>query len=251
MSLTDAGEVFLHYAREITRQREGYEIALRKLADSRENTIALGVLPTMAQYDITNIIFTYQRKYPKTKLSLTMADTYDLQSLLEEGTLDFAFLRVSEGKKQDESLSSTIICEDELVAVIPVSNPLARCESITLSQLRNEDICVLETNTLIYDLCVEHCKNAGFEIRIFYHGHHLTNIADFVTKGQAVALLMREQTRFMRNPKIKVISVDPPIKTLLCFCYSRTRRFGEAASNFVDTVNKFIKTGSPEIEKPF
>lgn len=240
VSLTDAGEIFLQYAQEICRQQQAYRVALHNLLARRENSVALGVLPTMAQYDITNIIFTFQHSYPDAKLSLVMADSYDLRAKLEDGSVDFAFLRE---RGADEAFRRIYMCTDSLVAIVPANHPLADRREIGIEQLRGEELCVLEENTLLYDMCAEACAAAGFSMKVFYHGHHLTNIADFVTKGQAVALLMQGQTRFLRNPRIRVLKIVPEITTEINFCYFKERAVNAPGRNFIETVNSFVRGG--------
>lgn len=240
VSLTDAGEVFLQYAQEICRQQEAYKIALHNLAANRENSVAVGVIPTMAQYDITNILFTFQHASPETRLSLVMADSKDLRAKLEDGTVDCAFLRERE---TDDAFRRIYMCTDRLVAILPAGHPLAESEYLTIEQLRGEPLCVLEEHTLLYDLCTEACREAGFAMNVFYHGHHLTNIADFVTKGQAAALLMEGQTRFLRNPRIRVLPVVPEITTEINFCYYRGQIAAGPVQRFIGTVNAFVREG--------
>lgn len=240
ISLTDAGEIFLQYAREIRKQQIGYTNALGKLANRNKDAISVGALPTMAQYDITNIIFTFQRAYPEAKLSITMGDAYDLQAKLDEGTIDFAFLREREFGKAPR-FERIFLCKDRLVAVVPKNNRLAERKTISIKNLENEELCVLATNTLLFDMCDELCKSFGFEMKIFYQGHHLTNIADFVTKGQAIGLLMEGQTRFFKNPWIRIIPIEPAVYTDISLCYLANKKPDSIGTKFIGVVDTFLK----------
>lgn len=237
VKLTEVGETFLIYAREISKQQVGYTKAIKNLLSQKDDVVTLGALPTMAQYDITDIIYTFQRKHPEFKLNLTMGDTYDLKQKLEDGILDMVFLRETE---QDDNYCRIFFTEDNLVAVIPNIHPLATLDSIKLEQLKNEDLCVMAQNTMLHDLCDKLCKQAGFDMKVFYSGHHLTNIADFVTKGKAIALITEGQTKFMRNPHIKVVPIEPPIKMKINFCYKANYKLNQAGKIFIDTVNDFL-----------
>lgn len=237
VKLTEVGETFLIYAREISKQQVGYTKAIKNLLSRKDDVVTLGALPTMAQYDITDIVYTFQRKHPELKLNLTMGDTYDLKQKLEEGILDMAFLRETE---QDDNYYRIFFTEDNLVAVIPNIHPLATLDSIKLEQLKKEDLCVMAQNTMLHDLCDKLCKQAGFDMKVFYSGHHLTNIADFVTKGEAIALITEGQTKFMRNPHIKVVPIEPPIKMEINLCYKANYKSNQAGKTFIDTVNDFL-----------
>jgi DNA-binding transcriptional LysR family regulator len=240
--LTEAGNLFLKYAKEIAKQQDEYTIALSNLLARRDDSFTIGVFPTIAQYDITDIIFTYQRKNPSMKPNIFMGDTYELKKKLDEGSLDLAFLREID---TPEDYYRIYFRSDKMVAVVPVNHPLAQNSSIHLSQLKGEDLCVLAQNTFLYDLCKKECLNAGFDMKVFFSGHHLTNIADFVTKGEAIALITEGQTKFMRNPNIKVLDIEPTIEMDINLCYTSDHPVNSATRLFINTVNDYIKNHKP------
>ncbi len=237
VTLTEAGEIFLEYAREITRQQAEYTIAIEKLKTNKDDIVTLGVLPSMAQYDITDIVYTFQRKHTDLKLNLIMADSNELKNKLEDGSLDMAFLRETQ---RDENFYRIYFASDRLVALIPVSHPLAANDSVRLEQLKEEDLCVMAHNTMLYDLCDRLCRDAGFEMKEFYSSHHLTNIADFVIKGEAIALITEGQTKFMLNPSVKVVAVEPAVEMEINLCYKHSYKPNQAGYKFIETVNTFL-----------
>lgn len=235
--LTEAGETFLVYAREIARQQTEYTRAIKNILTRTDDTVNLGALPTMAQYDITDIVYTFQRKNPEIKLNLIMGDTYDLRAKLDEGIIDMAFLRETE---LNDDYFRIYFHKDNLVAVIPIDHPLAENDSIRLEQLKDEDLCVMAKNTMLYDLCDKLCRQAGFEMKVFYQGHHLTNIADFVIKGEAIALVTEGQTKFIKHPSTKIVNIEPLTYTEIDLCYKQSFKLNQAGRKFIDTVNNFL-----------
>ena len=235
--LTEAGETFLTYAREIAKQQVEYTKAIKRILTRTDDVVYLGALPTLAQYDITDIVYTFQRKHPDLKLNLIMSDTKDLKQKLNDGILDMAFLRETE---RDDDYYRIFFTDDNLVAVVPTKHPLAVYDTIRLEQLKNEDLCVIAQGTMLYELCDKLCKQAGFDMKIFYSSHHLTNIADFVTKGEAIALITEGQTKFMRNPHIKVVNIEPTIEMEINLCYKQSYKPNQAGYKFIENVNNFL-----------
>ncbi len=237
VTLTEAGEIFLEYAREITKQQMEYTLAIEKLKSNKDDAVSLGVLPSMAQYDITDIVYTFQRKNPDMKLNLIMADSKELKTKLEEGSLDMAFLRETE---LDENFCRILFASDRLVALVPVDHPLAAYDSLKLEQLKNEDLCLMAQGTTLYELCDRLCREAGFEMKVFYSSHHLTTIADFVRKGEAIALITEGQTRFLINPRVKVVPIEPAVEMKINLCYNRSYKPNQAGYKFIERVNAFL-----------
>ena len=237
VTLTEAGTVFLKYASQIAKQQEGYQKALNDLMNRDINSVNIGVLPTMAQYDITDIIYSFQRKFPDMKLSLSMGDTYDLKQKLDDGILDLAFLRETE---ESDDYYRIFFCSDKLVTVVPVNHPLASQSKVEIRQLKDEDLCVIAVGSMLYDLCDKTCKKAGFDMKVFYSSHHLTTIADFVIKGQAIALITEGQTKFMRNPNVKVMDLNPEVITDINLCYRTDKILNDATKSFIKATNEFL-----------
>jgi LysR family transcriptional activator of glutamate synthase operon len=55
--------------------------------------------------------------------------------------------------------------------------------------LKDEPFLIMDENTALYELCMNACKQAGFEPRIIYKGHRPENIMGLVAKGMGVSVL--------------------------------------------------------------
>jgi DNA-binding transcriptional LysR family regulator len=157
---------------------------------------------------------------------------------LENGGVELAFLRESE--ELHPKFERIYYATDRLCAVLPKAHLLAKEKEIELSQLKDEDLLLLAKGTMQYKLCADSCFDAGFEPNVLFAGHRLSNIADYVTKGTGVALLMRGQTRFIRNPKIVVVDITPPICTAINLCWKKGIELSPAAKHFIRSANLCI-----------
>jgi DNA-binding transcriptional LysR family regulator len=229
VSLSDYGQTFLIYAKQIVKAQDDYQ---RTLAEMLKITfLNIGSIPTMAQYDITDILYNFQKDNDNFRLNMVEGDTVDLVKRLENEEIVFAFIR-----ETDDSypLFESLYCaEDTLKAVMHKTHKLAKEKSITLETLANEDLVVLAQKTMLYELCRRKCADAGFEMRVMFAGHNLDNIADFVVKGIGIALLTEGQTRFIRHPHTVVVDIKPEIKTYVNLCWLKGRELSPAAKHFI------------------
>ena len=65
---------------------------------------------------------------------------------------------------------------DHLVALIPLSHPLASSPSITLQQLKNDRFCFIKEGSLMYQMSMDACQNAGFIPDIIFTSHRIDSI---------------------------------------------------------------------------
>lgn len=237
VKLTEVGNLFLEYARVIADQQVKYTQAIKLFLNAQKNNVTLGVIPPMAQYDITEIIYSFQKGHPDMKLALSMGDTTELIEQLDNRLVDFAFLRETTDTAKFQRIP---FHNDYLVAVVPVSHKLAKYDSLTLKQLSGQNLSTLSENTLIFGKFRTECEKAGVEMNIIYQGHHITNIANFATRGDAIAVMTDGQTRFIHNPYIKIVDIVPKIEADISICYKSDLKFNDASKHFLSIVKNFL-----------
>ena len=238
VTLTDEGLIFLEYAKKICVIQNEYKKEIDKLLSNKNSKVVIGVIPTMAQYDITDIVYNFQKKNKSMQLSLVMGDTLELEEKLLEESIDVAFMRKASNEEQFEKID---YYKDYLVAVVPITNPLSNYDSLTLDQVKEEEVCLLAKNTMLYNLVLKECEKYNFKPKIFYEGHHLTNIANFVNKGITIAILANRQTRFIRNPSVKIIPITPKVYSDVNLYYLKEKPITPAIQEIIGITISFLQ----------
>lgn len=110
ISLTPAGEIILNKVIKLLNIKN--EIAQNSL-DEKEliGTYRLGVHPIVAGYFLTNLMKQLSQKFPKTSLQLSHARSLEIQSLVQDGSVDFAVI-VNPIKNPDLIIKK--ICDDKI-----------------------------------------------------------------------------------------------------------------------------------------
>ncbi|MDR1537204.1 MAG: LysR family transcriptional regulator [Clostridiales bacterium] len=254
VALSEYGRAFLPYAKKISSacQKTVDEILQLKT----HGYVNVGSIPSMAQYNITDILFRFQKDNVKFALNMLESDTLELVESLANGGIELAFLR--EITDENPGLERIPCAVDCLCAVFPQKHPLSHSFEVELTQLQEEELLLLAKDTMLYNLCINKCSDAGFDPNILFSGHRLDNIADYVTKGTGVALLAKGQTRFIRNPKIAVVDIAPRVSMRINLCWKRGAELSLAAKHFIrcakfcvddapfDATGDFIIDGFPE-----
>jgi DNA-binding transcriptional LysR family regulator len=246
VELNDYGRVFLSYARQIASTQEGYSIAINDMLQNVHGSAAIGSIPSMAQYNITGIIHSFKKSNPGFRLSIAEGDSRKLHAMLESDEIELAFIRQTE--EESNPFDCLFCADDHLVAVMPINHPMAGEKSLPLSSLRSEELVVLAVSTMLHDLCERKCMEAGFKMNVLFSGHGLDNIADFIVKGAGVALLMKGQTRFIRNPKAVIVPIEPEIHTQINLCWRKGRQLSSAAARFIKCAKNHLAGANGAID---
>ncbi len=239
VQLTEGGKIFLEYAKTFAQVNEN---CMGKINDYLKRTVSsfsLGSIPPMAQYNITDIVYNFKCNKKNMSIDIAIGDPLELSEKLKNGEVELAFLREFE---ENEHFDRIKYVEDCLVAVVPIANALSKLHTIDLKKLENEDLVVLKEGSLLFEQCKKMCKSAGFDMKILYSGHQLDNIADFVVKGKGIGLLMKGQTKFILNPRLKIIDIEPKFNSQINLCWRKGCKLSPAAKHFIKCMQTTINS---------
>ncbi|MGN0404564.1 MAG: LysR family transcriptional regulator [Bariatricus sp.] len=244
VELTQYGEAFLPYAQSIVRTEFEYSTLLLQMQNEERGAVTLGSIPSMAQYNITNILTAFQKKYPDSTVRIIEDDAKNLMNMLYDNRCELIFTRESKLNFEknflhDEQVVRIPYVRDHMVALLPKTHPLAGEPEITLRSLKDETFCFIKEPSMMYDLCVDACQSANIIPKIGFTSHRLESIFDMVATGGYAALLMNWHSAPPENalysPDVPWISIDiaPRIYSQISLCYLKNRKLSATAQNFV------------------
>lgn len=236
--LTRYGEILLNYARNICGS---YNFLAEEIANElgqSQNSFVLGCIPVMAQYHITEIIAAFKQNYPQFRVSNFEDHTQNLIPLLRNGTCELAFLR-SEDPDSDE-FTRIWHSTDVLSAVISKSSPLAKKDSLSVSDLKNHDLMLLPVHTKIEEILTKACLDSGFEPRYALFARRVENIVDLSSKDLGIGLILRGTVEYVRNSNVVIRDIYPPIESSIYLCYLKNAKLSPGARAFIDCTKNHI-----------
>lgn len=228
--LTPQGKTALTHAKTIMAD---YEAMMAELSSSGAGTLCLLSIPVMAQYGITGILADFRQRYPHLSMTVEEKETVHILSALENGKCDMAFMR---GEMLDESYEKIPLKKDRLAAVLPINHPLAALSSVPLCRLQKEPFLLLDQGTLLYDSCLKACGQAGFTPNVTYTGTRMETIAELVSQGMGVSLMMEQAVSYLRNSKVAILPLEDGIISHISLVRPKRRAMSPAARTFWDFV---------------
>ena len=153
--LTPVGESIVAQAAHVLRDADELVQIAEQHRDPFGGDLRLGVIPTVAPYLLPKILPSVRRSFPKLSLQLAEAQTAALLSMLGDGNLDAAILALS--VDQDGCSERKLYSEPFLFAV-GKGHPKARRKAVTLDDLNDEQVLLLEDGHCLRDQALEVCK---------------------------------------------------------------------------------------------
>ena len=246
VSLTPYGESLIPYAKAIVGQAQQFQEELARQIQAESQTLMLGVIPSMVQYRITNILVDFRKKHPGKNVQILEGDTNELLEALIHRKCSLAFLRDSSLHPIDSELFEKLpYTKDRLCVLLPASHPLTSRRSISMMELASEDFVVLNRGTLLHQIFTSLCELSGFKPQIAIECERLESIFDLVAQHMGISLLTDKH--FHASPRdhsrndLIMVPLEPEMYSQTYLCYLKNAPLNATAREMLQYMKDYVK----------
>jgi DNA-binding transcriptional LysR family regulator len=188
--LTPAGEQLASYAarlRDTWRQAHAYRDALRGM---ERGTLRIGASTTPASYLLPYLIAAFQRRYPEVTLHTAGGNTSEIVAGL--GAIDIALIEGVVGPDLPPDTAVHPWREDEIVAIMPRTHPLAangNGQGVSLAQLSAEPLVLREAGSGVRQLVERAFADAGLPVRVVLEIAGVEGVKESVRAGMGIGFV--------------------------------------------------------------
>ena len=166
-------------------------------------TVRIGTFTSISCRLLPDAICRFTSEYPKVTFELMHGNYHEIENWLLSGTADLGFLKLP----VSGSLDVFPLERERVVAILPLSHPLAASDSVPVQQLAKEKFILLEegNNAEITPIF----EDAGIEPDIAYRMKDDYTVMSFVERGLGIGIL--PERVLTRTPyHIAVRPLSPP-----------------------------------------
>jgi len=183
--VTPAGAAVVARARKVLREAEDLLAAARRWHDPFQGSWRLGFIPTIAPYLLPAILPAIAAAHPGLRLLLREERTPVLVAELESGSLDAAVL----AEVPDlGGLARVLLAEDPFLLAAPPGHPLARKRRVTLADLEQQPLLLLEDGHCLRGQALDFCAQGGAR-EVDFRASSLGTLVQMVAGGLGLTLL--------------------------------------------------------------
>jgi LysR family hydrogen peroxide-inducible transcriptional activator len=207
--LTAAGQDVVQRARRIVGEVEQMREAARRSMDPESGSLRLGVFPTLAPYLLPHVVPQLRDRFPQLELLLVEEKSDVLLQRLREGKLDAALLALP---LHDDQLHAELLFEEPFVFAAPLQHPLASRTVMSMSELSDETLLLLEDGHCLRDQALDVCRLSGAQERSGFRATSLETLRQMVAAGVGVTLLpaLSVHEPIAQSPNIRLIPFRAP-----------------------------------------
>jgi LysR family transcriptional regulator, hydrogen peroxide-inducible genes activator len=189
--LTDNGLLIAAKAREILNQVEDLKELAKAAKDPFSGELRLGIFPSLAPYLLPYIMPSISTEFPKLSLYLVEEKTDTLIEKIKSGALHAAILAMP---VLDTNLKTTFLFEEEYLLTVPHQHPLAKRKTIKQSDLKNENLLLLEDGHCMREQVLSFCQKSGAGEAKNFRATSLETLRHVVAAGAGITLMPKLST---------------------------------------------------------
>lgn len=234
--LTTAGLAAVTPAREALAAAEKVREAVRQGAAGLRGRLSIGFIGSAIGELMPRIVSPFRHAYPEVELALEEMNSVEIVRAIAGRRLDIGLVRLP--VMDSAPVSIDVIETDELVAVLPVSDVLARRKTLDLGALADRSFIIYSPVSVLHATIRLACHRAGFTPRVAQEAVQVQTILSLVEAGLGVALVPGRSARFA-GTGVRIVTLGEPVP--IAMGIARADEASVLAQNFVRTALEIDK----------
>jgi DNA-binding transcriptional LysR family regulator len=223
------------------RLRDRAETALRDLrvllqefqvdADAARLRVTVAATPMIAAVMLPSLIHSFCQRYPDVQVQLRDVQYEDVVARIEANEADLAVVAFD---NDSSKLSFQPLTEEDMLVVVPTTHEFAQAGEITLEQLAQIPLMLLERYSMLRDTLAEAFTQHGLSLRPMHQASNLSTLLGMVDAGVGATFLPRSMAqRYARDTRATLRVTDVKLMRSFGILRSRDAELSAAALSFV------------------
>lgn len=238
VEVTEVGKRLLTRAREILGLAEAMQQEVAAARGLRQGLVRIGSFgPTSSLKLLPAILQSFREKYPGVEVQIDEGSDNEVRQWIQDRRVDIGFIVLP-----NESFDTVPLVEDEMVAIVPASHPLAAKSSVTAADLNALPFIMSDTGcgALVEPSFVRE----GLTLRVRYRISQVMTILGMVQAGDGVSVmpeLALPDDLACAYPNLKAVAFRPAIRRRVGLGLRNLARAAPAVQAFVETARHVTK----------
>jgi LysR family hydrogen peroxide-inducible transcriptional activator len=211
--LTDYGHEIVKMARGIIAGADDLVAYSKSCRDPLAGDFRLGAFPTVAPYFLPKIIAPIKKAMPNLHLFLMEEKSPILIEKLLNGEIDAAILAFP---IENDTLATKTLFEDNFRLAVPISHNLANNKTVTMEDINNESLLLLEDGHCLRNQALQVCSLSGAKETAGFRATSLETLRQMVAAGSGITLIPQIAISSHKDKLISYIPFSgiPPSRTI-------------------------------------
>lgn len=237
-SLTPFGKAFAKKIRGLIKEYYDIEQFIRCYEDSHDGALQVGVLPIFNRLHHYALFSQFQQRFPNIEMSFIDGVSTDLLEKVRNGELHFSYSTPFADYQDDPLFKHHVLYEDQLVAVMARSHPLATQERLSLETLTQARLMVPQKGTGEHAIVSNAFAKQGLRPNYFRECSNIDIIVDLVMNQNGVVFLCTQVAHSLEGVDIVIIPLETPLPRIFAVSYLKRSAQIPMVKLFIDFIEE-------------
>ena len=231
--LTDAGATFLPNAKRALQAVEEGRDAISSLRNVERGSLSIGTAPTIGTYVLPAILEQYSKRYPDVEISIRTGRSEEVTRMVLADEVQIGFER----HLTHPEIETIPLYEDDLSLMARASHPLARAQSVTVSDVARESVIFFDAGSSYHAISQTIFRETGVTPRHTLDVDSLEMAKHLVMRGLGLAFLPRVAVEHELTERAVVpIAIEDaePLRRRIAVIYRQRRLQSRAIMALLD-----------------
>jgi len=242
VSLSSAGEVYLHHVRDILKATDVATMQARRAERGEVGGLVIGFFEHMSYTLLPPIIREYRTRYPDVDVRVKWIPVVEQVAALQRGEIDIAFLRPVSAM---DGIDQAPLLVEPFILAIPAHHRLAARKNVDLEKCADENFVMYNPQLAPdFDLAIHMmCASAGFTPKVALEVAQVYTCLGLVSSGIGLAFVPWSVHRIHLEHVVyrPLAGKNPPVEVSLAWRESNQsplrKTFVEMAQDVVSRMN--------------
>lgn len=229
--LTRDGQELYPYIRAIAQAEKALDTKSKEMHGLLTSSITIGSFTSVSRNVLPKLMHEFKKLYPGVNIKLRQGDYTEIRSWIINGEVDFGFIN----SQAAAGLEIAPIYSDKMVAVLPMSHHLANHTEVSLSELENDPLILLDEGE--YSLPLNSFKENGLHPKVEYKIYDELTILAMIQQNIGISLMYKMAIQGY-DQNVAVLEVPSIPERQVAIAYTKKDSLSMATKTFI----KFIQS---------
>ncbi|KXG80088.1 transcriptional regulator CynR [Pseudomonas mosselii] len=202
--LTDAGEVYLRYAKRASQELQEARRAIHDVGDLSRGSLRVAVTPTFTSYLVGPLVEAFHGRYPNITLNLSEIAQERMEQMLQLDELDVG---IAFDERHAQDIDTYPLLVETLALVVGSQHPLAQASAIGPQALNDESMILLSAEFATREQIERYCRQHGIRPQVLMEANAIGAVIEVVRRTTLSTLLPANIV--LAHDDLAAIALDP------------------------------------------
>ncbi|ENV11252.1 LysR family transcriptional regulator [Acinetobacter gyllenbergii] len=232
VELTQEGKSLIPYAKKLLANWEDMEKDVKQRFKLNRGTLNIASMPFVTHAILPQVIHSFLAKHPNISFSIHDIPNEKVLENVQDGIFEIG---ICFEPPRNDQLEFKPLFEEDFLALLPKTHPLASADSISWKQLCANPFVTLQHPSIVRHLIEENCLKNHLTLDLKVECHQISSLSSFVALDMGVSAIPRHFQNFIDKEHNVLIEIeDGKLPQAIGIVYKKDFELSNISAEFIE-----------------